>query len=591
MTLKEILHTGGILGCSLELDEKLSATASLSLEAQNDAKIIFTTAQSGLFLSGRGPFLIRGLSFHHDLDLAPSFVTAENALVIFEDCSFFGASGGSEENLAAAVLVKGDSRVYFERCHFENNDTHLKAEGNSSVEFRHCLLQEARADGVLLAGRAQLQALELEVAHSGWSGISSSGQAGARLWDSRFCSNGCHGLDLQNSSAFISNRNLFSENGQNGVALSGHAHFMSDADQYFGNSLCGLDLGDSSIASVQSAQASHNRSHGYQLRGQSQATLAACSASENLGSGLALFDQASSHSEDLQCEENACAGVQSANDSQVYITRANLCSNRSSGLVSFGKSRLVLERSRVIHALAHGLQICEDCHAVVRDCEIMDNQRAGILLAGNSRGLIEQNTLAHNGQDGLALADRTRVTVIENLIRSNARDGILNSTSCSIQVMENRLQSNGRYGIYAAVGSKALLQANQCSENAVDQVFQETRSGPEIDSENTSLSIEGSGEILLPFQAKGLEKSLLQALAKHGRLSEAALGKVAKTRRVGGAMENLIDRLNRAGMPLIRHEGQGPEGVVYALKLDTSRLRRPPGNNKEDTQTQGREIC
>lgn len=69
---------------------------------------------------------------------------------------------------------------------------------------------------------------------------------------------------------------------------------------------------------------------------------------------------------------------------------------------------------------------------------------------------------------------------------------------------------------------------------------------------------------------------MLLALAKHGRLSEAALGKVAKSRRVGGAMENLIARLNQAGMPLIRHDGDGPEGNIYALKLDTTRVRNLP---------------
>ena len=77
---------------------------------------------------------------------------------------------------------------------------------------------------------------------------------------------------------------------------------------------------------------------------------------------------------------------------------------------------------------------------------------------------------------------------------------------------------------------------------------------------------------------------MLEALARHGRLSELALGKVAKTRRVGGAMENLIARLNRAGMPIIQHEGQGPEGVVYALKLDTSRTRIHPSEETIEAQ-------
>lgn len=59
------------------------------------------------------------------------------------------------------------------------------------------------------------------------------------------------------------------------------------------------------------------------------------------------------------------------------------------------------------------------------------------------------------------------------------------------------------------------------------------------------------------------ERQVLEALARHGRMSEAELGRALGTRRIGGLMEILLEKL--AGWPGLVPEGEGPEGRIYAF--------------------------
>lgn len=63
------------------------------------------------------------------------------------------------------------------------------------------------------------------------------------------------------------------------------------------------------------------------------------------------------------------------------------------------------------------------------------------------------------------------------------------------------------------------------------------------------------------------ERQVLEALARHGRMSEAELARSLGTRRIGGLMEVLLDKL--AGWPGLVPEGEGPEGRIYAFQRET----------------------
>lgn len=601
--LKDIENSQLELASAAQVDEPLVLNRALTLSG-SDNQVTFVHHGSTLRLVGHGPFRFRGLNFNHSQELAPTFFQCEDALVVFEDCTFQGAFGGDVDSLAVAVRAKGRSRVSFERCNFKNNDIHFQGEGHSHTEFRLSVLQDARADGVRLVGESTLYGTEMEVTSSGWSGITCAGQSRLTLTASHLKENACHGVELDGESVYQGWQNIFCENGHNGLTLLGESSTLSQDEQFLSNGYCGLDLCQKAFGMVTGALSSHNKSHGYQLRQDSRMNFLDCFSGDNLGSGLALFDQSGGHGEDLRCENNFYSGIQSADASRLTLARATISQNGSSGISCFAKSKIVVERSRIIESGAFGFQLNEDSQATVRDCEVMENGRGGLVFAGRSQGVVESSTLAHNGLDGLVTSDRSRVTVLENLVRSNKRDGLLILSSGNGQYFDNQLLSNGRHGLYAGHGSRPLLSRNECRENESEQMLLETthgraanrssRSQDEASTElppGVTLSIEGGDDLHLPFEPKKVERTMLVALAKHGRLSEQALGKVAKTRRVGGAMENLIDRLNRAGMPLIRHDGDGPEGNIYAFKVDTTRTRALPGSRHQNRKTQGREIC
>lgn len=605
MILKEILNceTGQEfeVSCNLALSGPVCLHRGVTLNGDS-TQICFRDQNASLRLVGHGPFRFRGLIFRHEAHTGGNLLHCEDATVIFEDCIFEGAGGGAEESLATALRVIGRSRVVMHRCQFQDNDVHLQLDGESHAEIHQSRFCQARADGLRLYGQTQMLGTELEIKNSGWSGLCAHGQATVSVRQSVIGENGCHGLEVGESAQYYGTGNQFAQNSYSGLCGFGSSTILSKDEKLLDNGLCGADLSGHTTATFDQLDCRENKEHGLQFRENSRVVLRDCATQSNHKTGVALFGESGADAEDLYCESNQAGGIICAESSRFTINRANVCQNGSSGLACFGRSKLVAERSRFNDCEAHGMQISDDCQAVVRDCELMENQRSGLVFAGSSRGLAESNTLAHNKVDGLVTADRCKVTAVENLIRSNDRDGVLCLSVCAGQFLDNKVQKNGRNGVYAGPGAKPLLGDNACLENEAEQVILETnlarsanraaRNEQETSEEipaGVTLSMDSGEALHLPFQPKKVERTLLTALAKHGRLSEQALGKVAKTRRVGGAMENLIDRLNRAGMPLIRHDGDGPEGQIYCFKIDTQRTRKPP--QSKQLENQGRKIC
>lgn len=606
MTLKEILENGEILehavSSALSIEEPELRCRPLTLEGQG-ALVLFSGHRAGIQLNGYGPFRFRGLTFRHLDEVGPTLFLCQDASVVFEDCTFEGAYGGSEEALASAVVLRGRTRAVFERCRFLTNDLHISAGQESHCLINRSYFHNARADGLRTEGQAELVLRHSKVNSSGWSGVSCAEASHLSLEECVLSENGCHGVELLGESRYHGRQNILSTNGYNGILASGKSTLQSRCDQTIENLLCGIDLAGESVSTLLAFFALNNKVHGAQMRETARAVIRDGQLDENGRSGLALFGDSHLHAEAIGCRANAYGGIQCTGSARLSLDRVNVGGNLVAGIAMFNRSRVIAERSRVRESRGHGVQLADESYGFLRDCEVIENLRSGVVFGGHACGTVESNTIAHNKSSGLVTSDQSKVTAFENLIRSNEQDGALILSRAACQMLENMIESNGRYGLYAGPGARPLMSDNLCEENLTEQVFLETSLGRSANRSATkqgesssevpagvTLATESGDELHLPFQPKKLERTILLALAKHGRLSEAALSKVAATRRVGGAVENLIDRLNKAGMPLIRHDGDGPEGNIYAFKLDTARTRTRPLRN-ETQQTQGRKVC
>ncbi|HEY4000972.1 MAG TPA: hypothetical protein VGO93_19040 [Candidatus Xenobia bacterium] len=76
----------------------------------------------------------------------------------------------------------------------------------------------------------------------------------------------------------------------------------------------------------------------------------------------------------------------------------------------------------------------------------------------------------------------------------------------------------------------------------------------------------------LPFPLFTQQQALLAALMRYTILSEADLMRLTGSVRVAGAMSDLMDRLARHNLLVVRQEGTGPEGNVYRFIDPDKRL-------------------
>jgi len=292
--------------------------------------------------------------------------------------------------------------------------------------------------------------------------------------------------------------------------------------------------------------------------------------------------------------------VQCGGNARILLRSSEVLQNQSSGLAGFGESRMVVETTSLLGSAGYGGQVSGTASLVLNDGLLEGNRKGGLLLADEARGQVSGSALRRNGLHGVAVADGASAILVDNELSENARDGALLLGRGSSVLVRNRFCSNGRHGLFSGAHAQAVLEKNSASDNAGDGFLLEghqpaaKRSMEQLPSLEETPGVTLVGEdgatLSLPFQPKPIEESMLLALLRHGRLSEMALGRAAKSRRVGGAIENLIDRLNKAGMPFLKHEGDGPEGNVYALKIDLARTRQPAGGRTQQAP-QGRQIC
>lgn len=71
----------------------------------------------------------------------------------------------------------------------------------------------------------------------------------------------------------------------------------------------------------------------------------------------------------------------------------------------------------------------------------------------------------------------------------------------------------------------------------------------------------------VPIELEPKERRVMEALLRYGKLSERELSQLVGSRRVGGLLEKLVDRLESAGSYLLRVAGQGDDGRIYEIAI------------------------
>ena len=164
------------------------------------------------------------------------------------------------------------------------------------------------------------------------------------------------------------------------------------------------------------------------------------------------------------------------------------------------------------------------------------------------------------GAQALPRATLVRLLV---LLRESGGEASLQTLQSHLDLpVEPLLDLVDRAGQVLNLGGHPVLTRTETAARLdfalLQQCFGALGPGMEIEVDGTRVRLD------LPLS--DLEVQVLQALARHGRLTEKDLSAQTGRLRIGGVVETLSLRLDRAGKPWVACEGMGAEGRIYAFR-------------------------
>jgi hypothetical protein len=238
-------------------------------------------------------------------------------------------------------------------------------------------------------------------------------------------------------------------------------------------------------------------------------------------------------------------------------------------LAYFGESGGLARDVESRHHPYHGIQVSDQAGPLVEGCRCEQNQLFGTACFGASQEVLRHNVASDNEQGGYYLGDRAQTMVLSNQAHQSNQWALQVAGKSSGWLAKNQLQGSLQIGAEA----QPWLEGNQvdghftCLSSRVFLLEQWASQATPLKAGHyiTLQNAQGqSFQVPLPFEPKAAEVSVLECLARYGRVSEAELAKVAKTRRVGGLVEALREKLGSAQLKWIATEGQGRDGLIYS---------------------------
>lgn len=563
----------------LELDGPLVLRQSIALSGSGTTLQLSTGRDAVLRLQGAGPFWLRGLRIVYAGAGPARGVWIESGEAHLEECHISGACWVDDRGLGCGIHFSGEARGSVVFCEIFANDVGivLDHQCNAQLESNRCY--ENRLHGMQLQGYARVKASQNECRDNGETGVWVTGNASAEFDGNRCHSNGTHGFLLGSHSQSRLQGNEASRNGHHGVSVEQTAGANLDAQVCEENGLCGIDLGGECKVQAHGNFCTENTWHGIQVRDRAWPVLQANRCRNNGHSGLAYYGEAGGCARDGWLEENTEYAVQ-VSDRAAPLLRANRCSrNGLSGLAYFGDASGLAQQNHATGHAYHGLQTSDSAQPLLEGNRCSQNSLFGFACFGVSKPILRGNEALQNGQGGYYVGDQAEPQLWDNQATENGACGMQIVGRSGGYFVDNHLSANGNYGLQIGPDASPWLGANTSQGHAVSDVhclstqailLEKARSsGKRLEQGHRLQLVDGEGQsldIVLPFEPKPPERLVLEALAKHGKLSESELSKIAKTRRISGLLEALQEKLNRAGLPYLENQGQGSEGTIYAFR-------------------------
>jgi parallel beta-helix repeat protein len=563
---------------TFELPAPLLLRRSLHLRGQSTTLRLSQGREAVVRAQGSGPFRLSGLHLVYAGEGPARGVWVESGELCLEDCKVSGARWVDDRGLGCGIHYSHEARGSVLFCELFQNDVGLLVDHQSQVKVESNRCYDNRLQGMRLQGFSRCRASQNECRANGEAGIWVLGNAWAELEGNRCHGNSTHGILLSGQSQSRAVGNEVSQNLHHGLSVEDQAWASLEQQVCEDNGLCGLDLGGDSKVQAATNYCTQNAWHGIQVRDQAWPLLGQNRCRHNQHSGLAYYGQSGGSAREHWLEENEQYAVQVC-DQALPTLWANRCTrNGLSGLAYFGQAGGSALKNQCSHNPYHGIQVSDQAQPVLEQNSCQSNQLFGLACFGHSKALVRQNHCQNNAQGGFYVGDQAEPQLWENQASDNGTCGLQVVGRSGGMFVENHLVNNGACGIQIGPEASPWLSANSIQGHSLSDfsclssqvvLLEKAREQGQRMAQGHHLSLQdGEGQtflLVLPFEPKPAERLVLEALARHGKLSEGELSKVASTRRIAGLLESLREKLNRAGLAVLENQGQGSEGAIYAF--------------------------
>lgn len=527
---------------------------------------------------GAGPFRLVDLKIEYAGEGPARGIWIEAGEAHLEGCSVRGALWSDSRDLGCGIHFSNESHGSVTFCELFDNDVGVLLDHSSQTRLESNRCHDNRRHGLRATAHARLRAAQNECRDNGECGCWVDGQARAEFEGNRCHGNGTHGVLLGGSSHTRAGGNELNHNAHHGLSVEESAWAELQGQVCEENSLCGLDLAGSSRVGAADNYCTLNGWHGIQVRDSAWPSLSGNRCRQNGHSGLAYYGRGGGTARDGWLEENSEYAIQVSDEGAPSLQGNRCARNGLSGLAYFGSSAGMARANQCREHAYHGLQVSDSAAPLMEENLAQENGLFGFACFGSSRPLLRHNEARGNSAGGFHVGDEAEPALTQNRALDNKGPGIQLAGQAHVLLSDNALSGNHPCGLQVGPDAGGWLGAHVSSGHLTEihnlgtrliMLEQQRVAGKRVPAGHGISVQDANGQALtltLSFEPKESEKLVLEALARHGKLSEGELGKVARTRRVSGLMETLMEKLSRGGSSWIEIQGQGSDGVIYAFR-------------------------